>query len=154
MTTQWQSMFAAGPCTVSVYKPNNIVEPIYSGTLTFNQQSAPFTFNNIPNAAHVAVDANGVAGLWNDNGYPFDCTGYTLRVTPQYDVSALLTQMTSIMAPWVPAGTYAALAGDASNSGTPVALSIDTTGTPTPDQATFAALAGARLSFYTAGGGG
>lgn len=91
MTTQWQSMFDAGPCEVRVRDWNYVIA--WSGVLGLGQASPQFAVGS--DTYQVAVDANGVVTLSTVAGIP---GGMAVFVYPQYDTSALQTQVAGISA--------------------------------------------------------
>lgn len=122
-------MFANGACTVAAY--NHAGTLLWTGTLGMSSTSPVFTDGALN--CEITVDANGVVSFLAQN--PAPVPGYSLRVTPQYDVSAKYTQAAAISGWGSPsnAGTAFDDAG-----GSSVALAFDAgTGAATPNSVQF-----------------
>jgi hypothetical protein len=131
MTTQWQSMFDGGACTVSAQQgthPN-----LWSGTLAKGDTSPVFTgFGGTPNL-QIDVDASGAVTLRTDNeGTLYDMT---LRVVPSYSVSDKQIQASDILVP-NGVGGFVTNSEDVYDDSVDIAIGAD--GTATPDPVTFA----------------
>lgn len=129
MNISWSSMFANGACTVAAYNPSGTL--LWTGTLGVSATSPSFTDGTLH--CQIVVDANGVVSFQTQN--PSPVPGYSVRVTPQYDVSAKYTQAAAISGWGSPSNTGAAF-DDA--SGSSVALAFDAgTGAATPNSVQF-----------------
>lgn len=130
MSISWSSMFANGACTVSAY--NHAGTLLWTGTLGMSSTSPIFTDGALN--CLIAVDANGVVSLQIQNPSPLG--GYSVRVTPQYDVSKLQTQAAAISG-WGSSSNTGSAFDDA---GATTALAFDpSTGAATPASVAFAA---------------
>ena len=93
--TAWQSMFAAGACTVSL-SDSSFTPPslLWSGVLGLNQ-SSPSVATSGGAMVHVAVDGSGNVSTQLDSG-TFPSSNAFLTVAPNYDVSLLQTQISNM----------------------------------------------------------
>lgn len=141
----WKSVFDVGPCTVKLYATGDTASaPDWSGMLGKGESSPVYTAPGSGRTSQVTVGADGSVSL---EGTAFPPTAVV--VEPNYDVSALQTQMIAI----------AAMAGvqfaNATNDGNPSSatgnIAVDqATGACTPDTITFSPAAGAALGLYGA----
>jgi hypothetical protein len=142
MTTQWQNMFDAGNCTVDVLTGTT---SLYSGTLGKDDDSD--TFTHASRTFQVSVDSSGVVTLSCSDAS--SAGGFTLAVSPTYDISALALKVSDITVLGSPNGD--ALNGGAAD---PIDLAFDAdTGAATPDPVTFDAAADATGVAVEAQGG-
>ena len=145
MTTQWQSMFAGGPCTVSfALLPG--AAPTWSGVLGAGGSSPQFT--DAGTTFQITIDANGVLTLLASS----PSSAGTVWVTPNYDCSKQQTNIASISR----AVTTGTPAGYASNLMTAAIWNANlsfngATGVCTPNSMSFAATATPALGVYCGG---
>lgn len=141
--TAWQSIFAAGPCTVSVTNNNSGTTP-WSGALGLSQSSPVFNSGVAGQNLQVVVDGAGVMSLNSPDDTLTSASGLTLKVTPNFNVSSIPLQAETISAP---GGASTNIGGQAGNGvAPPITLTFDTvTGSATPATVSFSAAANASV---------
>jgi hypothetical protein len=138
-------MFDGGACTVKLYATGDTSNPPdWSGTLGKGDSSPVYTASGSGRTSQIVVGADGSVTL---EGTAFPPTAVV--VEPNYDVSALQTQMTAITA------APGVLSANATNDGNPKSttsnIAVDqSTGTCTPNVMAFSAASGAALGLYGA----
>lgn len=141
--TAWRSMFDGGACTVKLYATGDTASaPDWSGTLGMGASSPVYTAPGSGRTSQIVVGNDGSVSL---EGTAFPPTAVV--VEPNYDMSALQTQMIAITA------TPGVLSANATNDGNPSSpagnIAVDqSTGACTPNVMTFPAASGAALGLY------
>jgi hypothetical protein len=131
----FEGMFEAGACLIQAFTKGDATVA-WSGTLGLNQSSPEFV-DGSGTTWMVSVDGSGNVTLEIDSTAVSSGFGGKVVVLPQYDVSALQTQVAAINSKY--AGSYGG-GSTSCDGGLPTSLAFDAeTGAATPSSVLFAA---------------